>query len=234
MEWLGDINWADKLVPDLALYGFSLLGFAFLPAHFGRKVWLMVAWFISVNALFLFSRAGYLDWQSPYLFSALGQVPWILIVLDFLFGGRLSVRIPPIPMREFLLWQTTRLMGVHYVLAIHGGYAPKGFALEAGFSELITGLGALALWAFHRPERGWYRTLLIFWNTYGITSALVTSYRVFMSNPDIPFAKYSREIFQYMTDYPQNWVYCFWLPLAIGMHAAVFHKMYKERNLRDA
>lgn len=229
MEWLGDIEWTDKLVPDLVIYAFSLLGFTFLPAHFGRKVWLLVAWFVGVNAFFLVARAGYLDWHSPYLFSALGQVPWILFVLDLLFSGQLARRLSAIPVREIVLWQTIRLMGLHYVVAFFGGYAPRGFALEAGFSELITGLGAIGLYAVYRPERGWYRTLLIFWNTYGLTSAVVTSYRVFLSNPDIPFNRYSREVFQYMTDYPQNWVYCFWLPLAIGMHAAVFYKLYKER-----
>ena len=233
MEWLGDISWADKLIPDLVLYVFSLLGFVLLPAHFGRKIWVMVGWFIGVNTLFLLSRAGYLDWQSPWLFSALGQVPWILFVLDLLFHGRLSDKVAAIPVREILLWQITRLMGIHYVLAIYGGYAPRGFALEAGFSEIITGLGALALWALYRPERGWYRTMLIFWNTYGLTSAIVTGYRVFLSNPDVPYAKYSREIFQYMTDYPQNWVYCFWLPISVWMHAAVFYKIYRERILRD-
>ena len=233
MEWLGDISWADKLIPDLVLYVFSLLGFVLLPAHFGRKIWVMVGWFIGVNTLFLLSRAGYLDWQSPWLFSALGHVPWILFVLDLLFHGRLSDKVAAIPVREILLWQITRLMGIHYVLAIYGGYAPRGFALEAGFSEIITGLGALALWALYRPERGWYRTMLIFWNTYGLTSAIVTGYRVFLSNPDVPYAKYSREIFQYMTDYPQNWVYCFWLPISVGMHAAVFYKIYRERILRD-
>lgn len=234
MEWLGDITWADKLIPDLVLYLFSLIGFMLLPAHFGRKIWLLVGWFVGVNILFILSRAGYLDWQSPWLFSALGQVPWILFVLDLLFHGRLSDKVASIPMRELLLWQVTRLMGLHYVFAIYGGYAPRSFALEAGFSEIITGLGALALWALHRPDRGWYRTMLIFWNTYGLTSAMVTGYRVFLSNPDVPFAKYSREIFQYMTDYPQNWVYCYWLPVSIGMHAAIFYKMYRERNLRDA
>jgi hypothetical protein len=233
LEWLGDIDWADKLVPDLVLYAFSLLGFALLPAHFGRKVWILVAWFVAVNALFLLARAGYLDWRSPFLFSALGQIPWILFALDLLCNGRLSVRLARIPMREIVLWQITRLMGVHYVMAIVGGYAPRAFALEAGFSEIITGLGALALYLLHRPERGWYRTMLIFWNTYGLTSAVVTAWRVLLSNPDIPFARYSREVFLFMTDYPQNWVYCYWLPLSIGMHAAVFYKMYKERSRRD-
>ena len=229
MEGLGDIDWADKLVPDLVLFVFSLLGFVLLPAHFGRKIWLLVLWFIGFNAVFLLARAGYVDWQSPYVFSALGQAPWILVALDLLFGGKLSGLLRKVPMREILLWQITRLMGIHYEAAIFGGYAPRGFALEAGFSEVITGLGAVFLFLVYRPDRGWYRTLLIFWNTYGITSALVTSYRVLLSNPDMPYARYSREIFLFMTDYPQNWVYCFWLPLSIGMHAASFYKLYKER-----
>lgn len=232
MEGVENISWTGKLIPDLVLYAFSLMGFFFLPGSFGRKVWILVGWFVGVNLLFLVSRAGYLDWQSPWLFSALGMVPWILFVLDLLFAGALSTRLKRIPMEELVLWQVTRLMGAHYVVAVLGGYAPRGFALEAGFSEVLTGVGALALWMTYSPGSGLYRTLLIFWNTYGLTSALVTGYRVFLSNPDVPYARYSREIFQYMTDYPQNWVYCYWLPLSIGMHAAVFYKIYKERPAR--
>jgi hypothetical protein len=230
LEWLGDIPWADKLVPDLALFVFSLAGFASLPAHLGRLLWLLVAWFAALNVLFLAGAAAGFGWERPWLFAALGQAPWILLVLDLLFRGRLSGPVAAVPMREILLWNVTRVMGIHYILAVYGGYAPQEFAVEAGFSEIITGLSALVLWAFHRPDSGWYRTLLIFWNTYGLTSAVVTAWRTLLSNPQMPFSRYSREIFQYMTDYPQSWVYCFWLPLAISMHAAVFYKMYVERN----
>jgi hypothetical protein len=232
LEGAGHISWTGKLIPDLVLYAFSLMGFVFLPAHFGRKIWLVVGWFVGINILFIAAKAGYLEWQSPWLFSALGMVPWILVVFDLIFDGQIGLRLRRVPMEELILWQVTRLMGIHYVVAILGNYAPRGFALEAGFSEVLTGVGALVLYISYTPGSGLYRTLLIFWNTYGLTSALVTGYRVFLSNPDVPFARYSREIFQYMTDYPQNWVYCFWLPLSIGMHAAVFHKIYKERPAR--
>jgi len=230
LEWLSEIDRADKLVPDLALYAFSLLSFAFIPAHFGRKVWLLVAWFLALNLAFLLGIWDFLDWQGPTFFVVCGQVPWILFVADLLFKGRLAPKVLAIPMRELLLWQITRLMGVHFILAIYGGFAPDEFGLQVGFSEILTGLGALGLYLANRPERGWYRTLLIFWNTYGLTSVLSAEYKIFLANPKLPFTRYSREIFQYMISYPQNWVYCFWFPIAIGIHAAVFYKMYQARS----
>ena len=230
MEWLSDIDRADKLVADLVLYVFSIAAFAMMPAHFGRKVWTLVAWFLFLNFAFLLDLWDFLNWQGPAYFILIGQVPWILFVLDLLFKGRLSHKVAAVPMREILLWQITRIMGIHFVLAIYGGYAPEEFALQVGFSELVTGLGALALWIWYRPEKGWYRTLLIFWNTYGLTSVMSAELKIFLSNPHLPFSHYSREIFQYMTSYPQNWAYCFWFPIAIGMHAAVFFKMYKSRG----
>ncbi len=230
MEWLSDIDRADKLVADLVLYVFSIAAFAMMPAHFGRKVWTLVAWFLFLNFAFLLDLWDFLNWQGPAFFILIGQVPWILFVLDLLFKGRLSPKVEAVPMREILLWQVTRIMGIHFMLAIYGGYAPEEFALQVGFSELITGLGALALWIWYRPEKGWYRTLLIFWNTYGLTSVMSAEVKIFLSNPHLPFSHYSREIFQYMTSYPQNWAYCFWFPIAIGMHAAVFFKMYKSRG----
>lgn len=230
MEWLSDIDRADKLVADLVLYVFSIAAFALMPAHFGRKVWTLVAWFLFLNFAFLLDLWDFFNWQGPAFFILIGQLPWILFVLDLLFKGRLSPKVAAVPMREILLWQITRIMGIHFVLAIYGGYAPEEFALQVGFSELLTGLGALALWIWYRPDKGWYRTLLIFWNTYGLTSVMSAEVKIFLSNPHLPFTHYSREIFQYMTSYPQNWAYCFWFPIAIGMHAAVFFKMYQSRG----
>jgi hypothetical protein len=232
LEWLSDIDRADKLVPDLVLYFFSILAFATLPAHFGRKVWLLVGWFLFINFAFLLDLWDFLNWQGPAYFILLGQAPWILFVLDLLFKGRLSAKVLAVPMREILLWQITRIMGLNFVLAIYGGYAPDEFALQVGFSEVVTGLGAMALWIWYRPEKGWYRALLIFWNTYGLVSVLSAELKIFLSNPHMPFVHFSREIFQYLVSYPQNWIYCFWFPIAIGMHAAVFYKMYQARGMR--
>ncbi len=230
LEWISEIDRADKLVPDLVLYGSSLLGFVFMPAHFGRKVWWMLAWFLFLNLAFLLNLWDFLDWKSPAIFLLVGQLPWILFVADLLFKGRLSGKVAAIPMKELLLWQTTRLMGLHFLLAIYGGYVPSEFAAPVGLSEIITGLGAVGLYVKYRPQSGLYRTLLIFWNTYGLTSVFSTEYRIFMANPHLPFGHHSTEIFQYVTAYPQNWGYCFWFPLTIGMHAAVYYKMYHAKS----
>lgn len=234
LEWLSDIDRADKLVSDFVLYAFSIASFAFMPAHFGRKVWLLVGWFIVLNVAFLLGLWDFLDWEGPALFLLFGQLPWILFVADLIFQGKLSPKVAAIPMRELLLWQTTRLMGLHFVLAIYGGYAPEEFGLQVGFSEVVTGLGAVALYFGYNPARSVHRTLLLLWNTYGIISVLVAEYKIFLSNPHVPFAHYSREIFSYMISYPQNWVYCFWFPVAIGMHAAVFYQLYLSRAPRPA
>jgi hypothetical protein len=229
LEWLADIDRADKLVPDLVVYAFSILAFAFMPAHFGRKVWLLVAWFLALNLAFLTGIWDLLDWHGPNFLVACGQLPWILFVADLVFNGRLAGKVAAIPMRELILWQITRLMGLHFILAIYGGYAPDEFGIQAGFSEIITGLGAVGLYFAYRPGSGWYDTLVLFWNTYGLTSVLSAEYKIFLSNPRLPLGQYSREIFQYMISYPQNWVYCFWFPVAIGIHAAIFYKMYRDR-----
>jgi hypothetical protein len=230
LDWLGEIERADKLVPDLVLYFFSLLGFLFLPATLGRKVWWLLGWFLLINLVFLLGWWDFLTLKKPYIFAALGQLPWLLVVADLIFRGRLSSTAAAVPMRDYLQWHIVRLMGVNFILAIFGGYAPQEFAVEVGFSETVTGLGALILYVLYRPDQAWYRTVLVFWNTYGLTSALAAQYRILLSNSELPFARYSREIFQYVTGYPQNWTYCFWFPLAIGMHAALFFKMYLNRN----
>jgi hypothetical protein len=229
LDWLESIDWSDKFPSDLVLYISSVLGFVLLPAHLGRRVWALLAWFLFVNVAFLIGLPYTPNWQRPYLFVLIGQVPWILFLADLFFRGRISRVLAEIPLRELVLWQAVRLMGIHFVLGAIGRHVPQEFALQIGFSEIITGLGALGLYALYRPQSGWYRTLLIFWNTYGLTSVLAAEYRTILSNPHLPVARYSQEIFQYMAAYPQNWLYCFWYPIAIGMHASVFYKLYLGR-----
>jgi hypothetical protein len=230
LEWLIDIDRADKVIPDLVIFGSSLLAFMFMPTHFGRKIWWFVGWFLFLNFAFLLELWDFLNWQGPALFLALGQLPWILLIADLVFKGRLSPKVQAIPMRELLLWQTTRIMGIHFLLSIYGGFAPDIFAAPVGLSEMLTGLGAIALYVKYKPESSWYRTLLIFWNTYGLTSVLSAEYRIFLSNPHFPFQRNSSAIFEYMVSYPQSWVYCFWFPLAIGIHAAIYFKLYQARK----
>lgn len=228
-EFLSEWDWTNKLVPDLIIYFGSFFCFAFIPASFGKKVWLVLAWFVGVNAVFLLDLGNVVEWRNPMIFLTLGQAPWILVVLDLLFKGKLSSKVAAIPLRSIILWQTTRIMSVHFVFTIFGGLAPATFSAPVALSEIITGLGAVVLYFKFNAESSNYRMVLLFWNTYGLTSMLSAEYRIFFANPQLRFFRGDADVITYLTSYPQAWCYCFWFPLAIGMHAALYYKLYITR-----
>ncbi len=225
-----DLERGDKLFLDLLIYFFSYLSLTLIPNFFGRKIWWVVAWFIAVNFIFLLGFIPGFNLGNPLLFLALGQLPWVLIVADLIFSGKLSSKIGEIPVHEILLWQITRLMGLHFILGIFGGHVSAEFAAPLGMSEVLTGIGAVILFFGFNPEKNWHKTVLIFWNTYGLTSVLSGEYHIVVSNPSFGFSRSSNEVFQYITAYPQNWQYCFWFPIAICLHATIFYKIYLMRK----
>lgn len=228
-EFINQWDWTRKIVPDLIIYMGSFFCLAFIPSSFSKKVWAVLAWFAVVNLVFLLDVGNIINWRNPILFLTLGHAPWILVVLDFLFKGKLSPKVLAMPMRSLILWQTTRVMSVHLVFTIFGGLAPVTFAAPVALSEILTGLGAILLYFKFNPDSINYRRVLLFWNTYGLISVLSAEYRIFFANPQLRFFSGDAEVLTYFTSYPQAWCYCFWFPIAIGMHAALYYKLYSAR-----
>jgi len=229
-EWFSEIDWSDKFIPDLIIYVLSFFCLALIPASFKKMIWVVLLWFVGINVLFFFNLVPAFNWRNPIVFIALGQAPWILVALDLIFKGRLSPKVETIPLQSMILWQTTRIMSIHFFLSLFGGLTPPTFSGPVALSEIVTGLGAIVLYFKFNPESNLYRTLLIFWNTYGLTSILSAEYRIFLSNPHHRFYRGDGDIFSYITSYPQSWCYCFWFPIAIGMHAALYYKLYQVRT----
>ncbi len=222
-----EIALANKSTLDGVIYLFSFLGFALLPAGLGRKIWWVVLWFFLLNVVFLLGIWDIPVWQNGMLFTALTLWPALLFL--FLLGRR---QILAIPLKEFLLFNLFRVMGVHFILAIVGGYAPQTYALEVGFSEILTGLSGLALLTFYRPQKNGYLLLLLFWNGYGVTSVSTALFKTFFANPYLRLNFYTPEIYHYLSGFPQNWVHFFWFPLALAMHLALFYRILAEQLLR--
>ncbi len=225
-----EIVLTDKIVLDLWIYGFSFLAFAFLPKQLGKYIWWALAWFCLLNILLIMQLPWLTPWTSTVIFFLFSQLPWIVFLGSLRFPKSVTRKCIELPMRQILFWHITRLMGFHFAAALWGGYVHEEFGLGVGLSETLTGLGALILLAFYRPEQNFFRLLLLFWNTYGLTSVISALYKGFFSNPNLPMNMYSREIFRYICDFPQAWDYFFWFPMAVIFHLALFFKLYSGKE----
>jgi hypothetical protein len=210
------------------LCAFSLLGFFLAPGGLGRHAWLLLGWFTGVNLLLLFAPESLQPRENLWIYIVLSQAPWFLFCLDLLFRGRVGRIVSQAPLRPWIAWPLFRLMSIGGVFAMYAGDLPFEFALRTAFSDAVTALGALALWAAYRPRNLWYRGVLLFWNAYGLIAAVAASAQLLWAHPDNPLGRPSLDIHGYFSGFPMEWIPFFWMPLAICIHAAIFFKLYSD------
>jgi hypothetical protein len=225
-------------ISDIILFAFSLLGLFLVPAALGRAAWTIPAGLAAVALYVLFAPASLHPHANPWVHALLSQGPWMMLALDLVCRGNISrlldragaATTPDGPLRSLLALSLFRFMGLRFVFsAITGDLAP-GFALEAATGELFAALGGLALWAFYRPRSRLYRGILIFWNTYALVASLALNFRILRADPYFPLsgAAASREVHHFFTSWPNALDAYFWIPLGIGVHAAIFYTLIKE------
>ncbi len=210
------------------LYVFSILGFFLIPSALGRWTWVVPGGFAGLN-LFLFIAPEFLQpRQDVVIYLLLSQAPWILFCADLVFRGRIARVVEQVPVRSWIALPIFRFLGVGFFFMAYTGDLPPDFAIHFSFGELVTALGALLLWILFRPANLWYRSLLFFWNAYGLMAALMLSWVLLRSHPGFSSGQPSFDIHGYFAGYPQVWIPLFWIPLSICAHASVFFKLYSE------
>jgi hypothetical protein len=226
------------ITPNLLLFAFSLLGLFLVPAALGRSVWVVPGAFAAVALFVLFAPPGLHPQTNPWIYLLLLQGPWVLLAVDLLARGAIARKLDAVPVRALLAFALFRFMGLRYVLSALTGDLDGSFALEAAAGEFFAALGALILWATwptHRPPGRWYRGILVFWNTYALMTSLGLNFRILHSNPGLPWgANPSRELHTYFVTWPNALDAFFWIPLAIGVHGAVFYRLFREGRKNSA
>ena len=215
---------------DIILFAFSLLGLFLVPAGLGRAVWVFPAGLAGLGLYVLFAPASLHPHNNPWVHVLLSQGTWMLLVLDLVCRGNISRLLGNVSLRSLLAFVLFRFMGLRLVFSAISGDLNPAFAVEAATGEFFAALGALILWAFYRPANPWYRGILVFWNTYAIVAALALAFRILRSDGNLPFAAgyASRETHAYFATWPNALDAYFWIPLSIGVHAAVFYKLMSE------
>jgi hypothetical protein len=215
---------------DHILFAFSLLGLFLVPAVLGRAVWAIPAGLAGVSLFILFAPANLHPHNNPWVHLLLSQGPWMLLVLDLVCRGNISRLLGPVSLRAWLAFALFRFMGLRFIVAAITGDLNPTFAVEAATGEFFAALGALILWVFSRPQSRWYRGLLIFWNTYALIVSLTLNFRILRADGNLPFTTgyASREVHAYFATWPNALDAYFWIPLSIGIHAAIFYTLVRN------
>lgn len=230
-EWLADSG-QSRMLADGVVYGFSLLGLCLIPSMLGKWVWFFPGWFACLGVFLLLIPETVHPRNNFVIYLALSQGPWVVFALD-LARGRLRPLLATISMRSLLAWSTFRFLSFHYIVMFESGTLPTMLAVPNATGELLTAIIGLGLWTFYLPDKGWYRLLLLFWNAYGLTSALGAVIRRILANPESPWRIFPADGFRTLMSLPQAWEGFFWSPISIAIHLVVFYKMYAERNFRE-
>ena len=207
----------------------SVVAFAWLPAGLGKWLWGLIVWFVVLNVVFLLPVGFWTPQENPWIFLLLCHGFWLAILADFIFKGKLGPVIQALPYRQILLFEVSRLMAFHFLLAARSGDAPLEFAVEAALGEILTGTCALVLYTLGKNPGVGFRMGLLVWNTYGLSSLVAIYFKLHFSNPFLERARFTREIFQFMTESPEAWMPFFWMPLGIAIHLSIYYKLVQER-----
>jgi hypothetical protein len=216
---------------DLWLFGWSLLGLWLVPATLGRAAWIFPAWFAIAGVFVIAAPDGMHPGEHFLVWLVGSQAPWVLLIPDLLARGRAARLLEAVPLRALLAWSLVHFMGVRHLLGALQGDLPAGFALETAAGETLSGLGALLLWLVYRPEKRWFRFLALFWNAHALVTSLALSARLLRTHTGLPvWGAPSLEIHGYFASWPGSMETFFWIPLAIGLHLAIFYKLLYNRD----
>ncbi len=207
---------------DVLLFFPSLLGFILFPRSLGTKAWLALAWFVGVSLLVLAELWKPGIWMNMGLFMVAAQAPWVIGLIALVSHRGDARELEPLYLRAFLLWNSWRIMGLHFLPAALLGIAPLEYGIELGISELLVGLGAFLLFVFFKPHSRGFQVGVAFWNAFGLISMVLGLSKVILSHPASSIRLYSSDIFHYMVSYPQAWMTFFWFPLALLAHCLYF------------
>ena len=220
---------------DLWLFVGSFLALLLVPATLGRAAWLFPAWFAGVGLFTLFAPEALHPAGNVWVWLALTQGPWLLLVPDLLARGLAARALDAVPLRALLALSLLHLIGARHVFnALHGALAPEA-GLEIAVGDTLTALGAAALWTLYRTGRTsrlWFRLLALFWNAHALAGTLAFSVRLARAHPAAPAAWQvpEPELHALFAGWPGALEALFWVPLALVVHAAVFYKLIVVRN----
>ncbi|CAM3837099.1 hypothetical protein [Smaragdicoccus niigatensis] len=134
-----------------------------------QRVWLVLfgVWFAVVAIVG--AAGGFAQPGPPLVLGAAVAIPPLLTILGWRYVPAVRRALLAVDLRHLVLLHVARLEGAIFFLDALRGELPMGFAIPAGFGDVIAAIGALVLLTARRPAR---RTFLA-WNVFGLLDLVV-------------------------------------------------------------
>ena len=226
-----DLTGAIELTAGAGILVGSLAAIQPEPAARLRIAAILGAWFalvVASAALHLFDP--HLGLGTPAIGIAV-LVPVIVLAYTGLRWPTVNAAVLAAPLALLIGVNVVRVLGVNFILLYANHRLPAPFAPAAGWGDVFIGLTALPVaWLASRQAPGW-RAVTLGWNalglldlvdaiSLGLTSAEDSPVRIFFTDPSMAP----------MSSLPWILIPAFLVPLLIGIHFAVFHRLAPERR----
>jgi hypothetical protein len=216
-------------LPELWFFALSAASLWLVPAAFGRAAWLFPAWFGVLGLYLLVAPAALHPAINPWIWLLLSQGPWVALIPDLFAHGRAAIVLDSVPLRSLLAWSLLHLLAARHVWSAFTGELPPEFALEIASGETLTAIGGILLWLFCRPASLWFRFFALFWNAQALVGSLMWSLRLLRAHPGwTHWGNPEPDLYGFFRTGTGALEAFFWIPLAVGLHAALFYKLLRR------
>jgi hypothetical protein len=163
--------------------------------------------------------------QPPLVLAAFLAVPIVGFVAAYFASRAFRAFLDSISLTVLVGSHLWRLVGIGFVIAWLTGNLPAGFAVLAGFGDIVAAAGALALVFALRHGTASRRWLLV-WNVFGFVDlvyAIVTG--VLYSNSTLGILANGTMTTEPLVLFPVSLIPTFFVPLFLLLHAFTFEKL---------
>jgi hypothetical protein len=179
-----------------------------------------VAWFGAAMAA---GAAGVFHTQAgvpPVAVGVAAAVPPLLVVGLLVVSARFRAWARALDLRLLTMLQTWRVAGLAFVALSAQGTLPTGFALPAGFGDIIVGLTAPFVAVFVIGGGRWAKRAYYGWTFFGIADLITAvTLGVLHSNSPIGLLTGTEANTEAMAVLPMSLIPTFGVPLTLALHA---------------
>ena len=180
-----------------------------------------------VLVVWLCFAVGLAGWFHNASAPAVAGAVWLLTALVLIASwkiGPIRVWALNVDLRWLVLFHFTRLFaGAYFLVLCRHDELPCGFAMRAGWGDIIVAILALAVVGAMRTE--FAKTLLLIWNTIGVIDIISVVFSA------LCFGLRDWQSMHALRELPLSLLPTFLVPLIIASHILIFVRVARAGNV---
>jgi hypothetical protein len=164
--------------------------------------------------------------RPPILLGLVAVVPVAVFGFGYLTSARFQQFVSSLDLRILTLAQTSRVVGIVFVILYYQGALPGVFALPAGWGDIAIGITAPIIAWYWKPPLP--RKTFIVWNVLGsLDLVMAVSLGVLASAPPVGILA-GDVTTRLMGQFPLSLIPTFFVPLLLIFHLISLSRVRKE------